>query len=99
MNPNVTFFLIGFFVALFIVAIICIIKRQIRKRKDFLKITSFEKSKGYKLTILSSSLHKGKFFILDTKEDLIKKIKKYPRNTYVEVNKQPMRIENVDIAL
>lgn len=99
MNPNVTFFLIGFFVALFIVAIICIIRRQIRKRKDFLKITSFEKDKGYKLTICSVDHYEGKFFILDTKEELIKKMQKYPRNTYIEVNQKPMRIEDLDIAL
>lgn len=98
MHPTIIFFLIGFFVALFIVAISWIINWQIKKRKEWLTITTLEKSKRYKLTIVSNN-YKGKFFTFDTKEGLLKKLKKYPKNTYVEVNKQPMRIEDVDIEL
>lgn len=98
MRTQITFFLIGFFVALFIVAICCIINWQIKKRKAWLTITTLEKSKRYKLTIVSNN-YKGKFFNFDAKDDLLKKLKKYPANTYVEVNKQPMRIEEVEIQL
>lgn len=98
MHPNVTFFLIGFFIALFIIAICCIINWQIKKRKERLLITTLEKSKKYKLTVYFNN-YKGKFFIFDTKEDLLKKLQRYPDNTYVEVNKQPMRIEDVENQL
>lgn len=98
MHPTIIFFLIGFFTALFIVAISWIINWQIKKRKAWLTITTLEKSKRYKLTIVSNN-YRGKFFTFDTKDDLLKKLKKYPANTYVEVNKQPMRIEEVEIQL
>lgn len=98
MHPTIIFFLIGFFVALFIVAISCIINWQIKKRKEWLTITTLEKSKRYKLTIVSNN-YKGTFFTFGTKEELLKKLRKYPKNTYVEVNKQPMRIEDVENQL
>ena len=98
MRTPITFFLIGFFVALFIVAISWIINWQIKKRKAWLTITTLEKSKRYKLTIVSNN-YKGTFFTFSTKEELLQKLKKYPKNTYVEVNKKPMRIEDVDSEL
>lgn len=98
MRTQITFFLIGFFAALFIVAICCIINWQIKKRKECLLITKIEKSKKYKLIVYSNN-YRGKFFTFDAKDDLLKKLKKYPANTYVEVNKQPMRIEEVEIQL
>lgn len=98
MRTQITFFLIGFFVALFIVAISWIINWQIKKRRVLLTISSYAKDKHFKLTIVSSN-NKGTFVLFDSKDELLKAIHKYPNNTYVEVNKQPMRIEDVENQL
>lgn len=98
MHPTIIFFSMGFFVALFIVAICCIINWQIKKRRVFLTISSYAKDKRFKLTIVSST-NKGTFVLFDSKDELLKAIHKYPNNTYVEVNKQPMRIEDVENQL
>ncbi len=88
------FFAIGFFTSSFIIAMIALIKSKLAKRKVRLHVTTL-KDGSYKLTLYPSNHMNGKFFVFKEKEDLVRNLKKYPPNTFIEFNKESRCIEDI----